>query len=401
MKYLAIETSGKLCGACITEDYNLIDKIEIDNGLTHSQNLMPLIQELLDKNKIQTKDINGFICDIGPGSFTGIRIGVATAKAFVDSFDNKKFTGVSSLEALAYNVKTNGLICSIIDCKNGNCYFALYSLNDSSLIELISPVAVSVEELCSQIKSFIKDNAKNFENKLSFIGDGAVAYKDIIKNNIENACFDENVNIDTYHLALAGIKKIDANSTLELLPLYLKKPQAERVLEEKKTPIKISKMTETDLNALKNSLISDFDDFWSFNSLQQEFKNDTSHLFVVKSNSSVQNIMPGQDLSSTTNSKSHINDILGFVSVQFIIDEATITNIVTKKACRNQGIGSKLLEFITDYCKSNNMKTLTLEVNENNTYALKLYKKYGFKQIGLRKNYYNGIDNAIIMNLDI
>ena len=89
------------------------------------------------------------------------------------------------------------------------------------------------------------------------------------------------------------------------------------------------------------------------------------------------------------------------MSVQFVLDEATITNIVTKKVIRNAGIGSQLLEFIINYCKSNNMKTITLEVNENNISALKLYKKFNFEQIGLRKNYYNNTDNAIIMNLDI
>lgn len=244
MNYLAIETSSALCGACITDENNLIDKIEIDNGLTHSQNLMPLIQELLEQNNLKIADIDGFICDIGPGSFTGIRIGVATAKAFVDSFDNKQFTGVSSLEALAYNVKNDGLICSVIDCKNDNCYFALYSKkantnnstvqNANSLIELISPVAVSVNEMCRQIKVFIEKNCINSNNNIiTFVGDGALAYKQEIQEQFENAGFNESPIINTYNLALAGIKKITSNTTLELLPLYLKKPQAERVLEEK------------------------------------------------------------------------------------------------------------------------------------------------------------------------
>ena len=226
MKYLAIETSSKLCGACITEDDILIDKIEIDNGLTHSQNLMPLIQKLLYNNNLKIADIDGFICDIGPGSFTGIRIGVATAKAFLDSFDNKKYTGVSSLEALAYNVKTDGLICSVIDCKNDNCYFALYSFSNNSLTEVIYPIAVSISQMCNLIKKFTSKN-------ITFVGDGCISYKDIINSNFENAIFDENINIDTYNLALVGIKKIKSNTTIDLLPLYLKKTQAERILEEK------------------------------------------------------------------------------------------------------------------------------------------------------------------------
>ncbi|MBR3254689.1 MAG: tRNA (adenosine(37)-N6)-threonylcarbamoyltransferase complex dimerization subunit type 1 TsaB [Clostridia bacterium] len=228
MKYLAIETSSALCGVCITEETNLIDKLEIENGLTHSQNLMPLIQELLDKNNLKIADINGFICDIGPGSFTGIRIGVATAKAFVDSFDNISYTGVSSLEALAYNVNINGFVASIIDCKNDNCYFALYNLNNNSLNEIISPIAVSITEMYSLL-----DKYKN--NEITFVGDGALIYKQEITDNTKNSKFlNENENkISTYNLALAGLKKINNNTTLDLLPLYLKKPQAERLLEEK------------------------------------------------------------------------------------------------------------------------------------------------------------------------
>ena len=237
MNYLAIETSSALCGACIIENTNLIDKLEIENGLTHSQNLMPLIQELLDKNNLNLANIDGFICDIGPGSFTGIRIGVATVKAFVDSFDNKQFTGVSSLEALAYNVNNNGLICSIIDCKNDNCYFALYSLANNTYTELITPIAASVPDMCSTLTAFLNSNS---DNTITFVGDGVDIYKKIISNTITsienrtiNCLYSDTNNINTYNLALAGIKKITSNTTLDLLPLYLKKPQAERALEEK------------------------------------------------------------------------------------------------------------------------------------------------------------------------
>lgn len=147
---------------------------------------------------------------------------------------------------------------------------------------------------------------------------------------------------------------------------------------ENNNNITITKMTEADLNSIKDILTTEFDNFWNYNVLLQEFLNDTSSLFVA-----------------TTQS----HEIVGFISIQIILDEATITNIVTKKQSRNHGIGSTLLKNIINYCKSQNLKNLTLEVNEKNTSALNLYKKYKFKQTGLRKNYYNGTDNAIIMNL--
>ena len=109
MKILCIDTSSKLCSVAILENNALINKLELDNGLTHSETLMPLIKELLEKSNISLKDIELLISDIGPGSFTGIRIGVATCKAFSDSL-NIPCIGISSLEVLAYNEKSNGII---------------------------------------------------------------------------------------------------------------------------------------------------------------------------------------------------------------------------------------------------------------------------------------------------
>lgn len=99
--------------------------------------------------------------------------------------------------------------------------------------------------------------------------------------------------------------------------------------------------------------------------------------------------------------KDEQNEIVGFAGVQFILDEADITNIVTKKNSRNCGIGTKLLEELIIVSKQKSIKNITLEVNENNIYALKLYEKLGFKEIGRRKKYYNGKDTAIIMELKI
>ena len=141
--------------------------------------------------------------------------------------------------------------------------------------------------------------------------------------------------------------------------------------------IKIEKMTNEDLIKLKDILISEFDDFWNYNLLKEELLNETSQLFVAKS----------------------VEEIVGFASVQLILDEANITNIVSRKNVRRQGIGTMLLEELIKFSKSNNMSKITLEVNETNKNAISLYNKFGFKNIGLRKKYYNGVDNAIIMTL--
>ena len=139
MKILSIDTSSKLCGIAVLEDENIVKEISQNNGLTHSETLMPIIKETLENLKITLNDIDLIVCDNGPGSFTGIRIGVATAKAFSDSL-NIQAIGISSLEALAYNVKENGVICSLIDAKNDNVYVSVFENINGNYILKISPM---------------------------------------------------------------------------------------------------------------------------------------------------------------------------------------------------------------------------------------------------------------------
>ena len=139
----------------------------------------------------------------------------------------------------------------------------------------------------------------------------------------------------------------------------------------------ISEMNLQDLENIKDCLLTDFYNFWSYNILKQELENGKSKYFVAKQE----------------------NEIVGFAGILLIIDQVNIMNIVVKKDKRNFGIGSLLLEEIIRYSKIHNATSITLEVNEKNIAAIKLYKKYGFKQVGLRRKYYNNEDNAILMDL--
>lgn len=215
MKILCIDTSSNLCSVAILDNFTLLKKLELDNGLTHSETLMPLIKQILDDCNLYLKNIDLLVTDIGPGSFTGIRIGIATVKAFSDSL-NIPCIGINSLEILAHNIKSNGYICSTINCKNNNCYFALYELIDGNYNVLEEPSAKSVKEVLS-----ILDN-KYKNKKINFVGDG-------IPSKSTN-CY-----LDSLNLGIAGLKKFTSNNnnSENILPLYLKKPQAQKQLEEK------------------------------------------------------------------------------------------------------------------------------------------------------------------------
>ena len=142
--------------------------------------------------------------------------------------------------------------------------------------------------------------------------------------------------------------------------------------------IEISEMTLIDLNNLSENLEEDFDNFWNIRTLELELKNENSSYFTIKRNS----------------------EILGFGGFWRSVDDVHLTNIVIKKSYRRNGLGSILLEHIINSAKLTEKKSITLEVNENNLNAKKLYLKYGFKILGIRKKYYNNEDNAIIMTLN-
>ncbi|MCI8616696.1 MAG: tRNA (adenosine(37)-N6)-threonylcarbamoyltransferase complex dimerization subunit type 1 TsaB [Clostridia bacterium] len=215
MKILCIDTSSNLCSVAILEDTTLIKKLELNNGLTHSETLMPLIKQLLEESNLTLKDIDLLVSDIGPGSFTGIRIGVSTCKAFSDSL-NIPCIGISSLDVLAYNIKNDGIICSTIDCKNANCYFALYECKNGAYFTLEEPCAKTVQEVSDLL------NSKYSNEQIEFVG-----------NSITSNSTDYYLNVE--NLGIAGLRKFTSNNNVgeEILPLYLKKPQAQRQLEEK------------------------------------------------------------------------------------------------------------------------------------------------------------------------
>ena len=134
------------------------------------------------------------------------------------------------------------------------------------------------------------------------------------------------------------------------------------------------KMDIQDLEEIKDVLLSDFDDFWSYEVLREELLSDSSLYIVAKKQ----------------------NEIIGFAGIKIIIDEADIMNIVVKKSYRNNGIGSLLLENLILTSNKKNLNFINLEVDCKNTIAINLYKKFGFEEISLRKNYYKNND-AMIM----
>lgn len=224
MKILSIDTASDLCTVAILEDENCIKEIIVNDARNHSEKIMPVIEQALQETKLSLKNIDLIVCDKGPGSFTGIRIGVGTVLAFQDSL-NIPCVGISSLEALAYNVKQNGLICSLIDAKNNNVYLGVFKLENNEYTQLSNLEFKTLDEAITILKEY--------NSSITFVGDGAISHKNLLKDNFSNCLFINSNRLSSYCLGIAGLNKYKKGIQTSLMPLYLRKSQAERALEEK------------------------------------------------------------------------------------------------------------------------------------------------------------------------
>ena len=229
MIVLAVDSSSKVATAALIKDGNLLSEITLNDKREHSVILMSLIQDLLTDNNLTINDIDGYVVSKGPGSFTGLRIGMATVKGL--SFGSKKpYVSVSSLDALALSVSNfDGIICPVMDALRNSVYTALYKSSNNKLEKITEYSALDLDELIDLIKS------KN--EKVIFIGDGLDKYKDYLSENCPNCYFPSNhLNIvRASALGEIGFEMLNNNifDYANSAPFYLKKPQAEREYEQR------------------------------------------------------------------------------------------------------------------------------------------------------------------------
>lgn len=224
MKILAVDTSSKICAVAILEDNKVIDEIKLDNGKTHSENLMPIIKEILDRNNLNLSNFNLIAASVGPGSFTGIRIGIATIKPMAEVY-NLPVASITSLETLARNIENKEkdfTIISLIDAKNNQVYAGFFD-TEYNLKE---------DEFAEDIDEVLK--RANKYSKIIFVGDGAIIHKEKIEENLKNRniIFAEENNQSAINTGKMGYKKFlekDLKNADTILPIYLRKSQAERL----------------------------------------------------------------------------------------------------------------------------------------------------------------------------
>lgn len=233
LKILAVDSSAKTASVAITEDDRLISESFVNVGLTHSETLMPMIESSLNNAKLSINDIDAFCVTTGPGSFTGIRIGVAAIKGLAQP-GKKPCAGVSTLEAMAYNLADfNGIVCCAMDARCAQVYTAIFEVSCKSIKRLTEDMAIPIDELFGILSTYDSD--------IILVGDGAQLCYDAFGEKLSScslACgmlrFQR-----AYGAVLSALSQDDAFKSPEILaPIYIRPPQAERELKKKKENLK-------------------------------------------------------------------------------------------------------------------------------------------------------------------
>lgn len=226
MKILSLDSSATSASVCVydTEIDKIVGDFFINTKLTHSQTLVPMIDALLNSTKLSISDIDAFAVNTGPGSFTGIRIGVALIKGMAMALD-KPCVSISTLESMAYNFidADDIVVCACMDARRNQVYNALFSVKDSIIERLCDDRAIAVEELLLELE--------DLDKKIVLVGDGAqLCYGQNTNDNVSLACADKRYQRAS-SVAMCALKKLNAGDTMTaatLIPTYLRPSQAER-----------------------------------------------------------------------------------------------------------------------------------------------------------------------------
>lgn len=387
MKVLAIDSSGMTATVAVVEDTQTIAEYTVNFKKTHSQTLLPMIDTMGKMIELDLKSIDAIAVAGGPGSFTGLRIGSATAKGLGLALE-KPLIHVPTVDGLAYNLYgCQDIICPIMDARRKQVYTGMYTfarreLEGSKETELVLDVleaqnASPIDELIERL---------NIHGRpVLFLGDGVPVYQDVIREKMRVPFSFAPASANRQRAAVVGAlgiqyyKEEKFETAMEHQPDYLRVSQAERERAEKerKAVVSIRQMKVEDAAAIAEMEHQTFSDAWSEKAILDTLRNPKTICLVAEK----------------------IGKIVGYCIVYTADDEADIARIAVLKESRRFGIASELIHALDVICWENQIQIIMLDVRVSNDGARAFYEKHGFTQDGIRENYYkNPIEDAILMS---
>lgn len=229
MNILAIDASGLSGSVAYISDYKLVGEYYICHKLTHSQTIMPMLEHLKSMLGLELDQVDAIAVTSGPGSFTGIRIGVATAKAMALALD-VPIIGIPTLDVMAHNITfTTASICPIMDARRNQVYTSIYKWDNNMLQRECDYLAVPIEELLEKVS----------DKEVIFLGDGVDVLGEVITEKMGDKAqfapsflYMQRASV-LAHLACEAYEHGEMENADDFVPMYLRKSQAERELEER------------------------------------------------------------------------------------------------------------------------------------------------------------------------
>ena len=389
MRVLAIDSSGLTATVAVVEDTQTVAEYTINYKKTHSQTLLPMIDEVVKMTELDLNTIDAIAVAGGPGSFTGLRIGSATAKGLGFAL-NKPLIHVPTVDGLAYNVYgCEDIICPIMDARRNQVYTGIYTFSKkagtkegSNLVEPVFQVikmqmAVSIEELAERLN--------RYRRPVLFLGDGVPVYENILAEKLTVPYSFAPAYMNRQRAAVVGTLGIQYykagkfETAEEHRPDYLRVSQAERerAQREKEAEIIVRELKVEDSAAVAEMEQQIFSDPWSEKSVMETVQQKQSVCFAAEK----------------------AGHILGYLLVYHAADEAEIARIAVQKEARRQGAAGKLMQALEHYCEEHKMEKLLLDVRESNEAARSFYTKNGFVEDGIRQGFYtNPSEDAVLMS---
>lgn len=392
MRVLAIDSSGLTATVAIVEDEITLAEYTVNYKKTHSQTLLPMIDEMVKMTETDLDTIDAIAVAGGPGSFTGLRIGSATAKGLGLALD-KPLIHIPTVDGLAYNVYgCEDIICPIMDARRNQVYTGMYTFSwkagekeNQSLREPVFQVmkmqmAISVEELIRRLN--------NYGRRVVFVGDGVPVYKNILAEGLKVPYAFAPAYMNRQRAAVVGtlgIKYYKVGKTetaMEHQPEYLRVSQAERerAEREKNSRITVHEMKYEEAAAIAEMEHQIFPDKWSERAVLDTLEN-------------------AQTICLTAEKAGRL---IGYLFAYVAADEADIARVAVLKESRKQGVGSELIKELKKVGQEQDLKKLLLDVRRSNTAARAFYKKHGFTEDGVRPGFYEKPEeDAVLMSCEI
>lgn len=226
MLILAFESTAKAASCALVRDGRLVSQYSQCSGLTHSRTLLPMGEDMLRNAELTFKDADLIAVAHGPGSFTGVRIGVSMVKGLAWAAD-KPCVGVSTLEAMAWHgLAAGGLVCPVMDARRSQVYNALFRIVDGKPQRLTEDRPIALEELAAELQ--------RYNERVFLVGDGAeLSFRALTQAGIPCSLAPENLRMQSaWGVAMAAMDKKPGTAD-ELLPVYLRLSQAERERQER------------------------------------------------------------------------------------------------------------------------------------------------------------------------